>query len=419
MSYLQFEKTIVKKRYLIILLAFFSCSTAKKINIEYSNTESILEFQEFIEDFEKDYIYLNDKYELWNCIKNTYFKKVGSIKTESEHILFYENLLNELYDNHIHLNTNISKSYRLNSPIYVTNKNGKTYIKNVWQTQLKEKLQTNIIGAEIISFNAIDFKNKIEGFPTICQDKSDYKVREWIANKIIAGKRNESRVLDLKLKNGELFTIDLDNLILRKETSALSASIIPNHNIGLIRVNNTLGNDVLAKEFERIMPQMDSTKALVIDLRNTVDGGDTSVALPIMGIFINKKQPYQLYENHKKKYLGYVKPNKLNYDKPLYLLVNRWTGSMGEGVAIGLNSMNRAKIIGTEMERLAGGMTTVNFKNHNYGASVSFERIFDVEGNPREEFVPEHYVEQTRTDKDEILEYTIEQIKTAGNTVYN
>jgi Periplasmic protease len=116
------------------------------------------------------------------------------------------------------------------------------------------------------------------------------------------------------------------------------------------------------KEFERVVPQMDSTKALIIDLRNTVSGGNTSVAKPIMGMFINEKKPYQLYQDHKKKYLGYIKPNKVNYDKPVYILVNRWTGSMGEGIAIGLNTIDRIEVIGTEMSRLAGGMKTVDFK---------------------------------------------------------
>jgi carboxyl-terminal processing protease len=409
----------MNKTYIFALLIIFSCSTTKKVNIEYTRADNISEFNKFVKDFEKNYIYLKDKTQLWECIKDIYSEKVGLVTTKTEHILFYENLLNEFYDNHIHLNTNTSQSYRLYAPIYVTNSNGKTYLKNIWQTQIKDTIQTNIIGAEIMTFNSIDFQEKIKNFPTVCHNKNDKKVREWIANKIIAGKRNENRVLELKLKNGKFFTLDIDGLKIRDEKYVLTPSIIPNTNIGLIRINNTLGNQILVKEFERIIPQMDSTKALIIDLRNTVDGGNTSVAKPIMGMFIQEKKPYQLYENEKKTYFGYVKPNKLYYDKPLYILVNRWTGSMGEGITIGLNSMNRATIIGTEMERLAGGMKTIKFENHNYGFRVSFERIFDINGNPREEFVPKNYIEQTQIDKDEILEFTIEKIKTAGNNGYN
>ena len=409
----------MNKTYIFLLLIIFSCSTTRKVSTEYSSSDNILEFNKFIEDFEKNYIYLKEKNELWKCIKETYSEKVGQITTKFEHILFYENLLNELYDNHIHLNTNTSQSYRLYAPIYVLNRNGKTYLKNVWQTQLKDTIQTNVIGAEIITFNGIDFQEKIKVFPTICQNKNDKKVREWIANKIVAGKLNESRVLGLKLQNGKALKLDIDSLKLQEEKFALSPSIIENKSIGLIRVNNTLGNQILVNEFKRVVPQMDSTKALIIDLRNTISGGNTSVAKPIMGIFISETKPYQLYEDHKKKYFGYIKPNKLNYNKPVYILVNRWTGSMGEGIAIGLNSVDRIEVIGTEMSRLAGGMKSIDFKNHNYGFQVSFEKIFDVNGNPREEFVPKNYVEQTRTDTDEILKYTIEQIKTTGNTVYN
>lgn len=142
----------MNKTYIFILLIIFSCSTTKKVSTEYSSADNISEFNKFIEDFEKNYIYLTENNELWKCIKETYSEKVGQITTKFEHILFYENLLNELYDNHIHLNTNTSQSYRLDAPTYVINRNGKTYLKNVWQTQLKDTIQTNVIGAEIIEF---------------------------------------------------------------------------------------------------------------------------------------------------------------------------------------------------------------------------------------------------------------------------
>lgn len=401
--------------YLLAFLIIFSCSSTQHLKTEYSESKNIKEFNSFVEDFEKNYIYLNDKIDLWECVKEKYSKKVGLISNTFEHVLFYEILFNEFYDNHLHLNINTTQSYRLDAPIYVTNKNGKTLIKNVWQTQIIDTIKRNIIGADILTFNGQGFQEKIDDFPTVCQNKKDLKIREWIANKIIAGKRNENRILQLRLKNGDLFTLDLDSLKLRSEKSVLTASVVPKHNIGVIRINNSLGERRLVREFKKVLVEMDSTQALIIDLRNTIDGGNTSVAKPIMGIFINKKQPYQLYENHRKKYLGYIKPKRFLYDRPLYILVNRWTGSMGEGIAIGLNSMNRATIFGTEMARLAGGMKTINFKNHNYGFQVSFEKIFDINGKPREMFITENYVEQTQTDKDEILDYTIEKIKTAGN----
>ena len=64
----------MKKIFYLLTLVFLSCSTTK-VKPEYSNTDNIAEFNQFIKDFEKEYIYLKDKYELWNCMKNTYSKK--------------------------------------------------------------------------------------------------------------------------------------------------------------------------------------------------------------------------------------------------------------------------------------------------------------------------------------------------------
>lgn len=406
------RQQLMKYSFFILLLLCTSCKTVKETTTTYSKADNLAEFNAFITDFEKNYIYLNDKRDICDCIKKQYPKKVEMVTNVVEHIRVYEILLTELYDSHIHLNTNTSESYRLNAPIYIINKNGKAYIKNVWQTQLNSPLEKNIIGAEIMTINDKKFQDAIDDFPTICHNKQDEKVREWVANKVIAGKRNEKRILTLKLKSGEAYVLDMDQLSLRNEKDALTASVIPSHNIGLIRINNTLGDSRLVDEFEQALSTMTATKAVIIDLRNTVDGGNTGVAEPIMGMFVDKKQSYQLYENSKKKYLGYLQPYKNFYKNKVYLLVNRWTGSMGEGFAIGLEA-NGAIVIGTEMERLAGGMKTISFKQHNYGFNVSFEKIFNVQGEPRELFIPKDYVNQTQTNKDEILEYAIQKIKAA------
>ncbi len=86
----------------------------------------------------------------------------------------------------------------------------------------------------------------------------------------------------------------------KTDQSLFNSTIVPEHNIGIIRINNSLAEKKLVKEFKKVLEEMQSTQALIIDLRNTIDGGNTSVAEPIMSMFVHKKQPYQLYENHKK-----------------------------------------------------------------------------------------------------------------------
>lgn len=104
-----------------------------------------------------------------DCIKEKYSAKIESLKNQADVILFYEYLLNEFYYSHISLNTNINESYRLSSPIFIELIQGKAFIKNVWISQISN-LDKNILGAEILKFNAVDFNKKIDDFPSICND---------------------------------------------------------------------------------------------------------------------------------------------------------------------------------------------------------------------------------------------------------
>jgi C-terminal processing protease CtpA/Prc len=138
-----------------------------------------------------------------------------------------------------------------------------------------------------------------------------------------------------------------------------------------------------------------------------------------MSRFIDKELPYQKhqyiesYDNQPeiiRSWLELVSPRGNQYTKPVIILVGRWTGSMGEGIAVGFDGMNRAEIVGTEMKRLAGSDFGFNFNNQTYGYSLILERLYHINGTPREYYVPSNYVTQTTTEKDETLEKGIELI---------
>ena len=84
-----------------------------------------------------------------------------------------------------------------------------------------------------------------------------------------------------------------------------------------------------------------------------------------MGRFISEAQPYQRHDlptemreyGIRQFWAEYVGPRgPFSYDAPLVVLVGRWTGSMGEGLAIGLDGMDRATVIGMPMARLRGAL---------------------------------------------------------------
>ncbi len=398
------------KNLFLILIIFFNISCAKSQSNEIDKTKIQQDLNDIIQNIESQYAYLEDKKVDILCIKEKYSKKIDDIKTKSEVILLFEYLLNEFYDSHISLSTNIRESYRLSAPIYVEIEREKVIIKNVWKTQIKN-LETNILGAEVLKFNEVNFNNKIDNFPTFCNDKTVLEVRNWIANKIISGKYSEPRILTLKLKTGENIKFDLDALKYKNEQSLLT--IKTEKNIGVIRINNSLGNNQLIREFDTSLDSLSKTKGLIIDLRNTNNGGNTYVAKGIMSRFIDKEMPYQKhlyiqeFDNQPKiirSWFELVSPRGKQYTKPVIILVGKWTGSMGEGIAVGFDGMKRATIVGTEMKRLAGSDFDYKFNNQNFGYKLIWQRLYHIDGTPREKYIPRNYVRQNSIEKDESLE---------------
>jgi C-terminal processing protease CtpA/Prc len=400
---------------LIIPFILLLNSCANPQDNETDQTKIKEDLNEIINELSENYVYLQEKKVDLNCIREYYGDQIPNIKTEEQTVLFFEYLLAEFYDSHLILNTNTNSSFRLYSPIYATINNGRPIVTNVWQTQI-ENLEQNILGAELLKINGTDFNKAIEQFPTHCNDKQSQNVKEWIANKILAGRYNQPRILTLKLDNKETIEFDLDKLII-KQTSELITSTTEN-DIGIITINNSLGNNSLVNEFDKALYKF-NTKGLIIDLRNTVDGGNSYVARGIMGRFINEPKPYQKHFTNEqygdnpiveRSWMEFVNPRKEQYKKPVVILVGRWTGSMGEGLAIGFEGMDRAQIVGSEMERLAGEMNGFSFKNQTFGYRLSTAKLFHVNGTPREKYVPTNYVKQTTTEKDETLEKGLEII---------
>ncbi len=393
--------------FFILLLNTFYISSQ---NTQIDKIKIQEDLENLLSNMSKRYVYLDYKNVDIDCIREKYSSKIDTIKTQADAILFFEYILNEFYDSHISLSTNIQDSYRLSSPIYVEIKNNKAIIKNVWLSQIKN-LDIDITEAEILKFNGINFSQKINEFPTICNDKNTLDVKNWIANKIISGKYSEPRVLRLKLKTSREIDFDMDAIKLKNNKSLITSNII--NEIGIIRINNSLGNNFLIKKFDEVLDSLSQTKGLILDLRNTNSGGNTYVAKGIMSRFINKELPYQkhqfteTWDNQPKiirSWFELVTPRGIQYTKPVVVLVGRWTGSMGEGLAIGFDGMQRAKIVGSEMKRLAGSDFDFKFNNQNFGYKVILEKLYHINGTPREKYIPSNYVKQTTILKDETLE---------------
>ncbi|QSE98670.1 S41 family peptidase [Fulvivirga lutea] len=362
---------------------------------ELISTDKIKDdFDQLLENLEEHYIYFEEKNIDIECIKCYYDSLIPRINNRNQALLFFESVLNEFHDNHLILSANVSSSYRLYAPIYLTYRNDEFYISNVWSSNIIDP-PVSLVGSKLLQFNSNDFKTLIQEFPVFCADKNNQKVKTWIANKIIAGRYDRPRLMTVEQATGDVRTIDLDQIETKQVEDLLTYTI--RQNIGIICINNSLGNNDLIGVFDEVLDNLMETKSIIIDLRNTINGGNTYVARALMGHFVDTVQAYQMHSTSEKvgnnpevarTWVEYVSPRKPFYNKPVFIIVGRWTGSMGEGIAVAFDSFENATVIGSEMAGLGGEVTNFSFRNRHYSYQLPTTKLYHIDGTLREEFSP-------------------------------
>jgi C-terminal processing protease CtpA/Prc len=382
--------------------------------------------EQFTQDFDylwsqlrDNYAYFDKKETDWNLVREVYRPRVAEVRSKREFITLLERVLEELYDPHTHLKVNTNRSPRLvptGLDVWAEWENGKAII-----TQLRKGFsaeQSGLkVGMEIISINGLPVETAVGNRLGRSLKKVIEPAKNWALRALLAGTRDMRRVIEAKTVNGvkTTFQLDLpaqttvDNYQDNKKVEWKSLK----EGFGYIKISD-LGSDNTVAEFDAALEQVKTTRGLIIDLRATQSGGNTSVAEPIMGRLIERRTSYQKGAPvHGGSWTREVSPRGgWTYKAPIVVLVGRWTASMGEGIAIGLDGMRRATVVGTRMAGLNGAVFDLQLPNTKIKLNYAAEKLFHVNGTPREDFVPPVAVKLSgnRTD-DVILEKGIRTLR--------
>jgi C-terminal processing protease CtpA/Prc len=218
---------------------------------------------------------------------------------------------------------------------------------------------------------------------------------DYAARVLAAGRRDRARVLSIRNATGSERTMTLPSLYSLNDSSA-PLSIISSGTRTTIRVNNSLGNEAMIAAFDAAMAKVPSNQRLIIDLRDTPSGGNTTVARALMGWFVKRPTGYQIHirpEEERetgipRQWIEQVLPREGKFRGKLpTVLVGRWTGSMGEGLAIGFAALG-ADVEGTKMAGLNGAVEDVQLGDTDVSIKLPTERLMTTGYLPREDFVP-------------------------------
>ncbi|WP_108804554.1 S41 family peptidase [Aquimarina sp. Aq107] len=392
-------------RIIIILLVTYS---------SIAQTKYQKDFDYYWNTVDKYFAYFDTQQVDWNEVRRIYQPSVDTIQNGDDFIRLLEMTNNELFNGHVGLNTNLNSSSRMlptGTDIWVTYENNKYTISAIRKGFLAEKAGL-AIGMEVTAYNEIIISEAVKKFLPKSVSVHTNKMYEYAANLLLAGTHNTKRSINV---NGSL-TFNIEN-VKNKNVTELLASKVINDNIGYIKINNSLGNNNTIKAFDEVMQNLQDTKGIVLDLRDTPSGGNTTVARAIMGSFISKEAPYQqhnfIYEKRlfdvERKTIELVSPRGKTYKNTLVILCGRWTGSMGEGITIGFDGLNRAEIVGTGMGDLLGAIYQYTLPETKIGFQFPVEKLFHINGIPREDFIPKHYI----LDSQDQLQKAIDIINTS------
>ena len=387
--------------------------------------QQVVTSKDYAEDFDyfwsqisENYAYFDQKQTDWNRVRQVYRPLFAQVENRNGFISLLERALEELYDFHCNLDTNLDSSAVLvptDADIWARWQEGKATVVDVrpgspaWRANIRA-------GNQVITINGVPVAEAIASRLGKCLRKSDRSAEEWALQTLLAGRHNgPGRRLGL-LRGTVQVTVTLD--LAHRDFPKLvnSSSLGKSGEIGYIRPNNSLGDTALIQAFDQALALLRNSKGLILDLRETPSGGNSLVARAIMGRFLAHEMFYQKHRipaeereyGVRRSWTEIVSPRgPFTYKGPVVVLVNHWTGSMGEGIAVGMDAIKRGQVVGVEMARLLGATDGITLPHSQISVHFPTEKLFLPNGLPRGNYVPPHYVdlvpERSRVEEDPIL----------------
>ncbi|MBR9806225.1 MAG: hypothetical protein GYB49_03240 [Alphaproteobacteria bacterium] len=337
-----------------------------------------------------EYAFYESRRDTWEAACADIPDKVGSVASKAEQLQVLETLLDALHDPHASFGTNSGLSPRLvpsGADYWLTGDQVVAVRPGSAAAQAGLK-----VGERVIAINGRSLEEAME---TRLQPKGvayGPAQKAWALNAAAAGYRNEPRSVTVAREGGP-DTLSLENNETPAPQEFVSAEMLPGR-IGYIRLNNSLGDSDTVAAFDAAMAQLKGARGWVLDLRDTPGGGNTDVAEPILGHFLSEPANYQrILPMDEPAWIKQAAPHgRWTAEGPVVVLVGRWTGSMGEGLAIGFDGARRGDVFGSDMARLAGGVEDYTLSRTGIPIRLPAYSLAHVYGTPRHEWTPPHQV---------------------------
>src|SRR5688572_11563197 len=238
-------------------------------------------FAQTKDDFEQDfelalrrisatYAYFDRKATNWSEMSTLYSANVGNVTNRDEFVTLLEHVIDELYDPHAQLTTNLQNSPRLvpsGTDLWAEWRSGQATITQVRAESDAERagLKANTV---VLALDGIPIAEAVQARMGRSYPQTTAAAQDWALRAVLAGRHNTRRVLQTQ-QAGERRTVELPaaDQFVNSTAPVTSSQIRPG--VGYIRFNDSLGDNATISAFDRALAELRDTQGLIVDLRNT------------------------------------------------------------------------------------------------------------------------------------------------------
>lgn len=353
------------------------------------------------------YCFFDEKATDWDRVRDEHRPRAQAAADERALIVVLEQALDQLYDPHTHLGVNLSTSWRLAAhDVWAEWKGDAAVVTAVRRGSVADREHVRP-GDVIVTIDGQLPRAAADARMPTTLRVPDPEARGWALRSALSGRHDRDRVWELRDPKGETRTVTLAADAERRDPVPAVNWRRIRADIGYVRVAD-FGPENAIAAFDRALDDLRDTRALLIDVRDN-PGGDTAVARPIMGRFVTERLPYAKMARREGEGLGsqwveHVDPRGWTYRGGVVVLVDRFSVSMAEGFAMGMDGMGRATVVGTRMAGLGAGLFRAHLEHIDADVQLSAEPVYHVDGTPRWKLVPKVLVEQPWDHLDPILD---------------
>jgi C-terminal processing protease CtpA/Prc len=215
---------------------------------------------------------------------------------------------------------------------------------------------------------------------------------DWGLRQVLAGPRSGTQRIEVR-EGSRGATLDIERTEAARGNAApiLARRMGDARDIGYLRVRIGSADEQQVENFDGALDSLKDTRALILDLRESVGPGSRALTRAILARFAAAETRWRMHEPRDgTRVADSIAPRgSAPFPAPLVVLADRWTAGEGEALVAGLHAVAHARIVGTAMAGLRGELREVTLPHSAIVLSFPGEQTFLANGEPLESLRPD------------------------------